>query len=157
VERLSFTHIAQLLDIDDDTKRLFYEVECVKGNWSVRELKRQIGSLYYERSGLSRDKEKLSVLANQGVERYEPKLTIRDPYCFEWLGIEPPEIMGETHLETLLIRATQYLCQLVQEKHDERRGQSSGRDFTVHGEESDAGGVRLGGDGQQSVCFKIPA
>jgi predicted nuclease of restriction endonuclease-like (RecB) superfamily len=85
-------------------KRLFYEVECVKGNWSVRELKRQIGSLYYERSGLSRDKEKLSLLANQGAEGYEPKLTIRDPYCFEWLGIEPPEIMGETHLETLLIK-----------------------------------------------------
>jgi len=66
VSRLSFSHFVEFIGIDDDTKRLFYEVECVKGNWSVRELKRQIGSLYYERSGLSRNKEKLALLANQG-------------------------------------------------------------------------------------------
>lgn len=46
VNNLSFTHIASLLTIEDDFKRTFYEVECIKGNWSVRELKRQINPLF---------------------------------------------------------------------------------------------------------------
>ena len=58
VNQLSYTHIEQLLGLEDDMKRAFYEGECMRGNWSVRELKRQIGSLYYERSGLSHDKKK---------------------------------------------------------------------------------------------------
>ena len=62
ISRLSFTHIVELLRCEDDTKRMFYEVECMRGNWSVRELKRQINSLYYERSGLSINKAKLSDL-----------------------------------------------------------------------------------------------
>jgi DUF1016 N-terminal domain len=55
-----FTHLNELIAIDDPLKRAFYEVECIRGSWSVRELKRQIGSLYFERSGLSKDKEKLA-------------------------------------------------------------------------------------------------
>ena len=69
ISRFSFTHIAELLRIDDTTKRSFYEIECFHGNWSVRELKRQINSFYYERSGLSLNKEKLSRLAHQTAER----------------------------------------------------------------------------------------
>ena len=68
VSKLSFTHIVELINIDDQTKQAFYEIECMRGNWSVRELKRQIGSLYYERSGLSKDKEKLAELAQSGAE-----------------------------------------------------------------------------------------
>lgn len=50
ISRLSFTHLAELIDLEDETRRAFYEIECIRGNWSVRELKRQINSLYYERS-----------------------------------------------------------------------------------------------------------
>lgn len=53
ISRLSFTHLVELIALDEATKRAFYEVECIRGNWSVRELKRQIASLYFERSGLS--------------------------------------------------------------------------------------------------------
>lgn len=56
ISNISFTHITELLRCEDETKRAFYEVECIRGNWSVRELKRQINSLYYVRSGLSYDK-----------------------------------------------------------------------------------------------------
>ncbi len=101
--KLSFTHIVELINIDDDTKRAFYEIECLRGNWSVRELKRQIASLYYERSGLSRNKKKLSAMANQAAEQVVPQLTIRDPYIFEFLGLRPKEVMGESHLEDQLI------------------------------------------------------
>lgn len=99
---LSFTHIAELITIDNPTKRAFYEVECLRGNWSVRELKRQMGSLYYERSGLSQNKKKLSELANSDAET-QPILSIRDPYVFEFLGLKSAEVMSESHLEDQLM------------------------------------------------------
>ena len=103
ISRLSFSHIAELLNLEDDTKRTFYEVECIQGNWSVRELKRQIHSLYYERCGLSTDKNKLSEIAQQGAEKASPALAVRDPYVFEFLGLTPREVMSESHLEDSLI------------------------------------------------------
>jgi predicted nuclease of restriction endonuclease-like (RecB) superfamily len=101
--RLSFTHFAELIAVEDDTKRAFYEAECLRGNWSVRELKRQVASLYYERSGLSTDKQRLAALAQTGVETASPALTIRDPYVFEFLGLKPQDVMGESHLEDQLL------------------------------------------------------
>ncbi len=102
VEKLSFSHLAELIKIDDHLKRTYYEVECIKGCWSVRELKRQIASLYYERSGLSNDKKKLAEMVKSGTEIAEPKLAIRDPYIFEFLGLKPKEVMGESDLENEL-------------------------------------------------------
>jgi len=103
VKSLSFSHFAELIAIDDPLKRTFYEVECIRGNWSVRELKRQIGSLYYERSGLSENKEKLAELVQSGADQAEPKLAVRDPYIFEFLGIKPREVMHESDLEDALV------------------------------------------------------
>ncbi|PIP37758.1 MAG: hypothetical protein COX19_15855 [Desulfobacterales bacterium CG23_combo_of_CG06-09_8_20_14_all_51_8] len=74
LHRLSYSHLELMVDLDDALKRTFYETECIRGNWSVRELKRQIGSLYYERSGLSTDKKKLAALARGGAETDEPKI-----------------------------------------------------------------------------------
>ncbi len=65
IHRLSYSHLELIVDLDDDLKRTFYEIECIRGNWSVRELKRQINSLYYERSGLSKDKTKLAALVQK--------------------------------------------------------------------------------------------
>jgi predicted nuclease of restriction endonuclease-like (RecB) superfamily len=111
--KLSFSHIVELLQCGDETQRAFYEVESIRGNWSVRELKRQIASLYYERSGLSKDKGKLAALAQQGAERAELALTIRDPYVFEFLGLKPQEVMGESHLEDqLLDKLQEFLIEL---------------------------------------------
>lgn len=58
LSRLSYNHFAQLIKVSDETARRFYETERLLGNWSVRELKRQIGSMFYERTALSADKEK---------------------------------------------------------------------------------------------------
>jgi len=102
-QRLSFSHFAELITVSDETKRAFYEIECIRGNWSVRELKRQINSLYYERSGLSKDKKKLAELAKKGAETAEPKLAIRDPYLFEFLGLKAKEVMRESQLEDQLL------------------------------------------------------
>ena len=110
---LSYSHFDLLVDIDDDLKRTFYEIECIRGGWSVRELKRQINSLYYERSGLSKDKKKLATLAHESAEIAEPKLAIRDPYIFEFLGLKPKEVMSESHLEDqLLDKLQEFLLEL---------------------------------------------
>jgi predicted nuclease of restriction endonuclease-like (RecB) superfamily len=109
---LSFSHFVELLQIADPLKRSFHELECVRGNWSLRELRRQIGSLYYERSALSTDKNKLSGLAHVAAET-QPALAIRDPYVFEFLGLKPQEVMGESELEDgLLDRLSDFLLEL---------------------------------------------
>ena len=113
ISSLSFTHIAELLAIGDAPKRFFYEAECIRGNWSVRELKRQIASLYFERSGLSHDRAKLARLAHAGSEPAGPGLTVRDPYIFEFLGLRPREVMSESHLEDqLLDKLQEFLLEL---------------------------------------------
>jgi len=107
LEHLPYTHLELLAALDDPLKHSFYETECIKGNWSVRELKRQIGSLYFERSGLSRDKEKLSEIANAAAQTAEPAQVIRDPYIFEFLGLCPQEALPENDLEAALLRKLQ--------------------------------------------------
>ncbi|TSA38713.1 MAG: DUF1016 family protein [Porphyromonadaceae bacterium] len=113
IKRLSFTHFAELIEVEDQLKRTFYEIECIKGNWSVRELQRQIGSLLYERTGLSKSKEKMIQLANKGAVKLVADDIIRDPYVFEFLGLKQSEVIPETGFEELLIRHLQeYLLEL---------------------------------------------
>lgn len=101
ISSLSFSHLTELIPIDVPLKRAFYEIECIRGNWSVRELKRQIGSLYYERSGLSKNKKKLSKMVQTGAEQTPTALVIRDPYVFEFLGIKSKEDMQRFLEETI--------------------------------------------------------
>ena len=110
---LSFSHLAELIAIDDPLKRAFYEIECIRGNWSVRALKRQIATLYFERSGFSTDKNKLAALVQQGAETAEPKLTVRDPYIFEFLGLRPKEVVEESDMEAaLVVNLREFLLEL---------------------------------------------
>lgn len=103
ITSLSYTHIEQLLTITDTPKRLFYEIECIKGTWSVRELKRQINSLYYERASLSSSPQELSNITHQKTKP-EPSINlIKNVYAFEFLGIHAPETLEETDLETALL------------------------------------------------------
>jgi predicted nuclease of restriction endonuclease-like (RecB) superfamily len=113
LESLSYSHFELLAAIGDPLKRAFYEIECIRGNWAVRELKRQIASLYFERSGLSRNKKKLMAMVDTKVKRSDPALTIRDPYVFEFLGLQPDEVMPESRLEhALLERLQEFLLEL---------------------------------------------
>lgn len=113
LRRLSYTHIEQLVALDDAAARACYERECILGTWSVRELKRQIASLYFERSRLSRNKKKLAALARRGAEKAPSRLAIRDPYVFEFLGLQPREVMSESHLEDqLLDKLQEFLLEL---------------------------------------------
>jgi len=78
--KLSFSHFVELIKVDNTLKRTFYEMECIKGTWSVRELKRQINSLYFERSGLSENPEKLAELIKVKTEPQAPKDIIKNQY-----------------------------------------------------------------------------
>lgn len=102
IQSLSFSHFAELIAVEDALKRRFYEVECLRGHWSVRELKRQIASLYYERCGLSTDKDKLAAYV-QGRAEQAVILNARDPYVFEFLGLKPKDVMYETDVEDAIL------------------------------------------------------
>ena len=103
IRTLSFSHIVELIKIDDPLKRAFYEIECVKGTWSVRELERQIESLYFERSGLSKDKKKLSELVNLKAVQLSPKDLINNPVSVEFLGLSDRAIVTESDLEQAIL------------------------------------------------------
>ncbi len=103
ISRISFSHIIELMGEKDPIKRIFYEVEAIKGNWSVRQLKRQMESLLYERTGLSTDKKGLIQDINKKAEPLTPEGILRDPYVFEFVGLEPKEKFAENELEEALI------------------------------------------------------
>jgi len=101
VDKLSFSHITQLLPLDDQLKRTYYAIEAIKGTWSVRELKRQINSLLFERSGISKKPE----LLLQPIEQLQTlhHSFIKDIYTFEFLGLPVKNAVEESDLETALL------------------------------------------------------
>ena len=101
----SWTHLAELVRLDDPWKRAFYENECLKGNWSKRQLQRQIGSLLYERTGLSSEKETVINRAREQASESPQLFTdmIRDPYILEFTGLAEKPSYLEKDLETALL------------------------------------------------------
>ena len=109
----SYSHFVEFIRIDEPLKRLFYELECLKGNWSVKELKRQTGSLLYERTGLSKNKERLLALAHSRQQINSFPELIRDPYIFEFIGLKKHEVLPEKEIEqALLDHLLQFLLEL---------------------------------------------
>ena len=103
LSKLSFSHLVELIKIQDHLKRTFYEIECIKGTWSVRELKRQINSLYFERSGMSAKPELLSEITQQKAETAGPTDIVKSLYAFEFLGLKTKDALEESDLETALL------------------------------------------------------
>jgi predicted nuclease of restriction endonuclease-like (RecB) superfamily len=103
VNNLSFTHLVELIKIEDNLKRTYYELECIKGTWSVRELKRQINSLYFERTGMSAKPELLSDITHQKATKAHPSDIVKSVYAFEFLGLKIKDAVEETDLETALL------------------------------------------------------
>lgn len=81
--RLSWTHLQELIRLDDPWQRAFYENECLNGRWSIRQLQRQIGSLLYERTGLSTNKRAIIEKAHKQERQQDFTDLIRDPYVFD--------------------------------------------------------------------------
>ena len=101
--KLTWTHYVFLMRIEDEKERRFYEIESEKYNWSVRELKRQYDSALYTRLALSRDKEGVLKLSEQGQIIEKPKDIIKDPYILEFLGLPELHQYSESELEEEII------------------------------------------------------
>lgn len=101
--RLPYSHLKFISKIENPVKRAFYEMEAIRGCWSARELERQIASLYYERSGLSKNKETLSALVQQQATLLQPKDVINTPVTLEFLGLNDRALVTENDLEQSIL------------------------------------------------------
>lgn len=100
--KLSWSHYVELLKLDDELERGFYEQQAIAEHWSVPELKRQKSSQLFLRLAASKDKDGIMQLAHQGHLVEQPSDLLREPYIFEFLKIPEPHQVSETQLETLL-------------------------------------------------------
>ena len=99
ITQLSFSHLVEIMTVEEPLARFFYETECMKCCWSVKELRRQISTNLYFRAGVSKKPEQL---LEQTERNSMPVLTINNPFAFEFLGLRP-EAFTESDLENALI------------------------------------------------------
>ncbi len=102
-DKLSWSHICELIKIDDELERNFYEKECVVENWNVRTLRRQMDSALFLRLASSRDKEGILKLAQNGIECQSPEDIVKSTYTLEFLDIPEQEKYSENDLEQKII------------------------------------------------------
>lgn len=100
---LSWSHYLKLMRIDDVDERHFYEIECVKNNWSLREFQRQFDSALYQRLMLSTEKDAVKQLSEKGQIIEKSSDLVKDPYVLEFLGLEEKTKYSESDLETRII------------------------------------------------------
>ena len=101
---LPWSHYVHLMSVKSPEARAFYEAEALRGGWSVRQLDRQISSLFYERTALSRNKAAMLKKGEQALpeDTVTPEEEIRDPLVLEFLGLK--DEYSESELEEALIR-----------------------------------------------------
>ena len=110
---LSWSHYLILMRITDPMARRFYEIECRQQDWSVRQLSRQVASSLYERLVLSRNKDEVMRLAQEGQTIEKPSDIIKNPITLEFLGLKPDAVYSETKLENAIIsKMQQFLLEL---------------------------------------------
>jgi predicted nuclease of restriction endonuclease-like (RecB) superfamily len=105
---LSWSSYCELLKIDEPLARSFYEQEAIQSNWSVRELKRQINSMLFERIALSKNTKQVVKMAKKGQVVEKPEDAIKDPYILEFLNLKEEMSYSESELEQALINKLQY-------------------------------------------------
>ncbi len=105
---LSWTHYLQLLKIENNAERSFYEIEAAKNHWSVRELQRQFNSAIYERVSLNRDKKGIKDLSKKGQVIEKPTDTLKSHYVLEFLNLKEDSRYSENDLETAIINKLEH-------------------------------------------------
>ena len=104
---LSWTHYRLLLKVEREDARVVYMKEAIAGNWSTRQLERQINSLYFDRLLISKDKKGLKMDTDMGKEVIQPGNIIKDPFVLEFLDVNKSERLTESDLESALISKMQ--------------------------------------------------
>jgi predicted nuclease of restriction endonuclease-like (RecB) superfamily len=110
---LPWSAYVRLLSVKSESARQFYEAEALRGGWSVRQLNRQVESLFYERTAMSRNK--TAMLKKGEIAKPEdmvtPEEAIKDPYVLEFLNLK--DEYSESQLEEALIcRLEDFLLEL---------------------------------------------
>ena len=100
---LSWSHYLKLMRIDNVDERHFYEIEAVKNDWSLAELKRQFNSALYERLLLSTDKDKVYEISQKGQIIEKAADIVKDPYILEFLGLQEKPEYSESQMESKII------------------------------------------------------
>lgn len=109
---LPWSHYQIIMREKNPQARSFYEIEAHNQNWSVRQLQRQVASSLYERLALSRDKDEVMRLANEGQTVEKPSDIIKNPLVLEFLGLKPEAAYSETKLESaILTKIQQFLLE----------------------------------------------
>lgn len=103
ISNLSFSHIVELLTVEDPLIRFFYEFECIRNVWSVKELRRQISTNLHIRVGLSTSPEMVLQKLSEITQHPNSVLQIKDPLALEFLGLNAGEYITESDLENSLI------------------------------------------------------
>lgn len=110
---LSWSHYIVLMRIKNENERHFYEIEALREHWSVRHLQRQYASSLYERLALSRNKDEVMRLSQEGLQVAEPQDVIKNPITLEFLGLKPEAAFSEKTLENKIIaRLQKFLLEL---------------------------------------------
>jgi len=110
---LSWSHYLILMRIKNDDERRFYEIEATRGQWTYRFLQRQYGSSLYERLALSRDKEGVMRLAQEGQIIEKPEDMLKNPFVLEFAGLAEDASYSETQLERALLgKLSKFLLEL---------------------------------------------
>jgi predicted nuclease of restriction endonuclease-like (RecB) superfamily len=101
--QLNWSHYFELLKIDNDLERHFYQQQSIKENWSIRELKRHKASALFHRLALSKDKKSILALAKKGQLIETETDIVKDPYVLEFLNIPEKHRYSEKELEQKII------------------------------------------------------
>jgi predicted nuclease of restriction endonuclease-like (RecB) superfamily len=104
---LGWTHYRLIMRVKDGNARNFYIEECAKSMWSVRQLERQINTMFYHRLLSSQDKESVSAEIQKTAQSLNPKDFIKSPAVLEFLGVKPSHNLYEKDLETHIINHLQ--------------------------------------------------
>lgn len=107
-QSVGWSHYLHLMRIENNEERRFYEIEAEKNNWSVRELDRQINASVYERLSLSKNKEGILKLSQEGQILEKPLDLIKDPYVLEFLNLPETAVYSESDLESALIEKLEH-------------------------------------------------
>jgi predicted nuclease of restriction endonuclease-like (RecB) superfamily len=107
VFRLSWSHYLVLMRIENPAERNFYEIEAAEQNWSLAQLNRQYHASLYERLALSRDKNELLKLSQQGQTIEKPQDILKNPLTLDFLGMSEKASYSETDLEQGIISKIQ--------------------------------------------------
>lgn len=100
---LSWSHYRLLMRVQDEDARNFYTEEAAKSGWSVRQLQRQINTMYYQRMLASQDKQSVAAEIETTVPKPEYEKIVKDPYVLEFLDLPKNEHFYESDIEQALI------------------------------------------------------